>query len=143
MFELGRAVTREYIASVLGGSAEPYLPQDQTGRVVAACVRFDLNPDAPEVILPGTGPVIEASAKEFCKGYAVPTFVKLAVGEWMFVGRYRVVRRTTDLEVVEQHQAKAELLGRGRKGSERITMVLYLEPAGDYYDLRIEGVRKP
>ena len=72
MFDLGKPYTREYIASIVGGLAEPYLPQDTAGRVVAVCVRYDLNPDAPDIILPGTGPVIEASAREFCKGYPAP-----------------------------------------------------------------------
>jgi hypothetical protein len=54
----------------------------------------------------------------------------------MFVGNYRVVKHSKDPKIIEQHQAKAELLGRGRKGSDKITLVLYLEPVGDYFDLR-------
>jgi hypothetical protein len=80
--------------------------------------------------------VIEASAREFCKGYPAPAFIKLAVGEWVFVGNYRVVKHSKDPTVIEQHQKKAELLGRSRKGSDKITQVLDLEPVGDYFDLR-------
>ena len=52
MFELGKCYTRETIAvqDTVG-----YLPLDGNGKVEAGCFRSDLNPDAPEIILPGTG----------------------------------------------------------------------------------------
>src|SRR5262249_10528959 len=116
MFKLGETYTREYIASIVGGSIEAYLPQDNTGRVVAVCVRPAYTPHAPDIILPGSGDVIQASAREFCNRYPARTFVRLAKGEWMFVGQYRVHSTSADPAVIEQHQAKAALSGRSRKG---------------------------
>jgi hypothetical protein len=82
--------------------------------------------------------VIEASAREFCKGYPAPTFIKLAVGEWLYVGDYRVIKSSTDAAEIEKHQANAASYGRSRKGSDKITMVLELRPVGSYYDWRAE-----
>ncbi len=90
-FSLGTKYTRAYIAGVLGGDPISYLPQDSTGRVVAGCYRPDLNPDVPDIVLPGSGNQIESSAREYCNGrYAIPTFVKLTENEWIYVGMYFV-----------------------------------------------------
>lgn len=136
MFELGQCYRRENIAAE--DIEERYLPLDSSGRVAAGCFRFDLNPDAPEIVLPGTGPIIESSAEEFRRGgYAVPTFIKLDIGKWQYVGNYRVVDSSRDPKLIEQHQDRAEQYGRTRTRREwKITEVLYLQPVGDYYDWR-------
>ena len=137
MFQLGKNYSRDFIASVAGGNPRRYLPQDQTGRVVAGCYRHDLNPDVPKVILPGSGPLIEASALEYRTGkYAVPTFVKLTKNEWIYVGMYSVKDFSDDPKEIARHQANATLFGRGETGEDRITAVLYLEPVGPHFDLR-------
>jgi hypothetical protein len=142
-FELGRRYARDFIATIVGDIEERYLPLDETGRVGAVCVRHDLNPDAPDMVLPGTGHIIQSTAEEFLRGgHAVPTFIKLAVDEWQHVGNYRVVDSSTDPTVIQQHQERAALFGRKRTGREKITMVLYLEPVGDYYDWRNEALCK-
>ena len=142
MFELGNCYTREIIAAE--DSEERYLPLDGNGKVAAGCFRYDLNPDAPEIVLPGTGAIIELAADEFRRGgYSVPTFIKLAIGRWQYVGNYHVVKFSTDPELIEQHQERAAQLGdRKRTGREKITMVLYLEPVGDYFDWRNEVRRE-
>jgi hypothetical protein len=139
VFELGKCYRRESIA--VEDTEERYLPLDGAGKVAAGCFRYDLNPDAPDIVLPGTGPIIESSADEFrLGGYAVPTFIKLDVGEWQYVGNYRVANSSKAPELIEQHQKRAEQYGRTRTRREwKITQVLYLEPVGDYYDWR-EGV---
>ncbi len=142
MFELGKCYRRENIA--IEDIEERYLPLDGSGKVAAGCFRYDLNPDAPEIVLPGTGPIIESSAEEFRRGgYAVHTFIKLDVGEWQHVGNYRVVNSSKDPKLIEQQQERAEQYGRKRTKREwKITEVLYLEPVGDYYDWRKEVLRK-
>jgi hypothetical protein len=141
MFQLGTKYTRDYIASIAGGDPVPYLPQDPTGRVVAGCYRPDLNPDVPDIVLPGTGSQIEASAREYRNGrYAIPTFVKLAQNGWLYVGMYIVKDFSDDPKEIARQQVKANLVGRGTKGREKITMVLYLEPVGPHFDLRSERV---
>jgi hypothetical protein len=91
------------------------------------------------------GPTIESSADKLKQGgYAVPTFIKLDISKWQFVGNYRVVKSSKDPKLIELHQAKAEQYGRKRTRHEwKITQVLYLEPVGDYYDWRKEVLRKP
>ena len=50
MFEIGKEYSREDIHQVTGGSKHAFLPV-KGGKVVAARLRPDLNPHAPEVIL--------------------------------------------------------------------------------------------
>ena len=50
MFELSKQYSREAIHSACGGSKQAFLPA-KNGRVVAACLRMDLNPQAPDVII--------------------------------------------------------------------------------------------
>jgi hypothetical protein len=142
MFELGKCYRRESIAAE--DSEERYLPLDGGGKVAAGCFRYDLNPDAPEIVLPRTGPIIESSADEFRRGgYAVPTFIKLDIGEWQYVGNYRVVNSSIDSKLIEQHQERAEQFGRKRTRRDwKITQVLYLEPVGDHYDWRKKEIQK-
>ena len=141
-FELGKCYRREDIAKE--DIEERYLPLNSRGEIDAACFRHDLNPDAPEIVLPGTGPIIESSADEFRRGgYAVPTFIKLDVGRWQYVGAYRVKDSSIDPKVIEHHQAKSEQYGRNRTKREwKISQVLYLEPIGDYFDWKNEVLRK-
>jgi hypothetical protein len=47
-----------------------------------------------------------------------------------------VVKHSTDPKIIEQHQAKAEVLGCARKRTDKITMVLFPEPVGCFFDLR-------
>ena len=58
IFELGQAYTRPEIRAAAGGGLQDYLPPAD-GVVVCGCFNPDLNPDAPDVILPGFGPGIE------------------------------------------------------------------------------------
>ena len=63
-FRIGHHYTRNQISDELGGSAQYYLPMVD-GQVVAACLKPELNPDAPRVVLPGRGGIIESSAEQF------------------------------------------------------------------------------
>ncbi len=130
-WKLGKKYTRAEIAATLGGSEISYLPMEG-GTVVCGCFTYEDNPQLPDIILPGARSDIEAEAAEFRKGYAVPVFVKLASNEWLHVGNYRVVSWSTDPAEIERHQV---LSGRDRKGRDRISQVLHLEPVGEYFDL--------
>ena len=115
--------TRAHIKMVLGGSAIGYLPNvDQ--RVVCGCFNKQCNPDAPDVIIPGTGPEIEYSARIFCNQKTpVPIFIKLRPNCWQYVGDYKVKSFTTNRDVIAQHH----------KGSitrlDTVTRVIFLECA--------------
>lgn len=120
-FERHKHYTRSDIHAAVGGSVQAYLPT--LGKaVVAACLNPAQNPQAPEVVLVGRGPRIEATAEQFVRqGSAVPTFVKRQANQWEFVGDYWAVRQCFDSNEIEHHARTA-----GRVGD--VTSVLFLEP---------------
>lgn len=82
MFERQKTYTREQIHAALGGDTWSYLPASG-GRVIAGCFRTDLNPGAPEVILPGTGDRIEDRAEMLAaQPEPIPVFLKDATNRW-------------------------------------------------------------
>jgi hypothetical protein len=119
-FAVGQTYTRGEIREALGGDLSSYLPHVD-GRVVCGCFRFDLNPDAPDVILPGRGPQIERWARIFAtQRDFIPCFVKADSNAWEYVGRFCVRRVISDA---------VELRARARAASrppEDLSMVLYL-----------------
>ena len=129
MFELGSAFTREQIYARVGGSLQSCLP-DVEGRVVAACLRLDMNPDAPGlkpgapgVILAGEGEGVERAAELLTgQGEPVPTFLKRRTGEWEYVGEFGAQRCSRDPEEISAHSQRS---GRGD-----IIMVIHMVPAG-------------
>ena len=104
-FTLGRKYTRKEISNTLGGSEIDFLPTEN-GEVVCGCFRLEHNPDAPNVVLPGTGVVIERTAKIFCaQEHHVPIFIRCRVNEWEYVGDYKSVRHSTDpVEIAAHHK---------------------------------------
>jgi hypothetical protein len=113
--------TRSDIHAQLGGSMQSYLPT-VNGQVVAACLKKseDMNPKAPDIILPGTGEVVQRTAQQFEKqNYAVPTFIKREVGHWEYVGNYKVVRQSFDTQEIAKHSKDANRM-------DDVTSVLFL-----------------
>jgi hypothetical protein len=107
MFENGKTYTREDIHRQLGGDVQSYLPH-VGGQVVAACLRPDTNPDAPRVILPGTGEGIERSADLLVgQKTPVPTFLKRRSGEWEYVGDFVVERWSQDSAELAEHSRRS------------------------------------
>lgn len=102
-----------------------YLPTDNK-RVVCGCFTLDHNPEAPDIIIPGTGKVIEREAKLFCEqDHPVPIFIKRRPNEWEYVGHYKAVRFSTDPKDIAAHH----------KGSitplSEVTRVIFLGAAGN------------
>ena len=119
MFVKGNKYTRSEIHSVLGGSVQSYLPT-KSGRVVCGAFTLNLNPDAPRIVLPGTGPRIKQSARLFAKQQsAIPIFIKRQVNAWEYVGFYKVERIVEDRNIIEEHEQRS-----GRMNE--ISMVLFL-----------------
>lgn len=103
VFIVGHRYTRKAISGILGGSEVEYLPTENK-RVLCGCFTLDHNPEAPDIIIPGTGKVIEREAKLFCEqDHPVPIFLKRRVNEWEYVGHYKVVRFTTDPQEIAAH----------------------------------------
>ena len=96
MFEIGAEYTRDDIHAQCGGSKQAYLPT-VTGKVVAVCVKPELNPRAPQVILCGQGPRIAAAGALLAKqAGVVPVFIKRGVKRWEYRGLMRVLAAYTD-----------------------------------------------
>ena len=113
MFNVGSEYTRNVIHSHLGGSKQSYLPT-VAGTVVAACIKPKLNPQAPNVILCGKGPVIAASAAALAKQTEpVPVFIKRGVNRWEFQGKFQVIAAHS-----AGPQFSALVAGSGREASD-------------------------
>ncbi len=118
-FTLGGIYTRAEIHAALGGGMQSYLPH-VGGRVVCGCFNPVLNPDAPDVVLPGFGPGIERWAAVFASQVVgVPCFLKRATNVWEYVGEFRVRERDTRPEEIQRWAAVA--------GRTDVSMVLHLD----------------
>jgi hypothetical protein len=119
-FAVNRLYTRQEIATELGGDEVSYLPH-RDGRIVCACIGRELNPDAPAVILPGSGPDIVRWAEVFAEQREfVPVFLKRATNAWKYVGNYRVAERSLDRDQIDRWEAVSNRIG-------ELSMVLFLE----------------
>jgi hypothetical protein len=95
MFEMGKDYAREYIHVVCGGNKQAFLPTKQ-GRVVAACLRQDLNPQAPEVVLCNSTASARAAGRTLSKQEGkIPVFIEQGAGKLRFVGEYSVAESFT------------------------------------------------
>lgn len=121
MFRLQECYTRKQIYGLIGGNLQSYLPH-VGGQVVCACLRTDTNPDAPNVILPGTGKGIEHAAELLGHQHEpVPSFLKRHVNRWEYVGMFRMDRVSREPVEIQKHAERA--------GRSDITMVIYMTPA--------------
>lgn len=132
MFQLHKSYTRQEIHDVVGGSLQSYLP-NKGGQICCACLNTDFDPDAPHVILPGTGKGIEYAAKLLVsQDEPIPTFIKRKVNEWEYVGMFRVERFSKDFREIRKYARESNRTD--------ITMVIYMAPAEqDLTGLAIPG----
>lgn len=71
---------------------------EKRGAIICACLRADLNPSAPWEILVGNGPAQRRKAELLSRqSDPIPVFVKLAVDQWEYWGRFRVERLEQDI----------------------------------------------
>lgn len=95
MFNVGCEYTRDDIHDRLGGSKQSYLPTT-SGRVVAACVKLEMNPQAPKVVLCGRGKVIATAGASLAKQHEpIPIFIKRGVNRWEYQGTFKVTAAHT------------------------------------------------
>jgi hypothetical protein len=124
-FLVGQRYARRVITQETQGNYQKYLPF-HNGQVVCGLVRQDLNPDAPEEILPGDTDEIRHYAWVFARqDYPVPIFVKRQDRdkELEFVGNWKVAQfPITDPAEIKK---RAERAG----GRSDISMILRLERA--------------
>ncbi len=90
MFEMNKDYTSEYIHVVCGGNKHSFLPS-KLGKVVAACLRQDLSPQAPEVILCNGGAAARAAGRTLSKqGGKIPVFIEQTTEKLRYVGEFSV-----------------------------------------------------
>ncbi|KVU97538.1 hypothetical protein WK75_00300 [Burkholderia ubonensis] len=95
MFEMNKNYTREFIHTACGGSKQAFLPT-KNGKVVAACLRTDLNPHAPDVIICDGSASARAAARTLAnQGGAIPVFIKVETDAFRFVGLFVVSESLT------------------------------------------------
>ncbi|GGD00719.1 hypothetical protein [Undibacterium terreum] len=90
MFELNKDYSRENIHQTVGGNKESFLPASR-GKIVAACLRPDLNPRAPEYIVCNSGAAARASGFTLSRQIdPVPVFIRQDSDRYRFVGHFVV-----------------------------------------------------
>jgi hypothetical protein len=124
-FVVGQCYSRREITQKTHGNYQKYLPFHK-GHVVCGLLRQDLNPDAPEEILPGdTAEICHYAAVFARQEYAVPIFVNRGDHDKKleFVGNWKVAQPpiTDPAEI----KIRAERAG----GRDDISMVLKLKRA--------------
>ena len=88
MFEIGKEYSREDIHQVTGGCKQAFLPV-KGGKVVAARLRQDLNPNAPEVIVCGSSAAARAAGRTLARQTdPIPVFVRTASDRFRYMGEY-------------------------------------------------------
>ena len=122
-FANGQLYSRKEISAALGGSEIEFLPTVNK-LVVCGCFTLDHNPEAPAIVIPGTGRIIQREANQFCnQDYPIPIFIKRRVNEWEYVGDYKAVRHSTDAaEITAHHRGSITPL-------DKVTRVIFLKRA--------------
>jgi hypothetical protein len=88
MFEIGKEYSREDIHQVTGGCKQAFLPM-KGGKVVAARLRQDLNPYAPDVIVCDSTAAARAAGRTLARQTdPVPVFVRTASDRFRYMGEY-------------------------------------------------------
>jgi len=88
MFEVGKEYSREDIHQVTGGCKQAFLPV-KGGRVVAARLRQDLNPYAPDVIVCDGSAAARAAGRTLARqSDPIPVFIRTATDRFRYMGDY-------------------------------------------------------
>jgi hypothetical protein len=88
MFEINKTYSRDDIHAACGGDKQAFLPI-RNGKVVAACIRPEHNPLAPEVIICSNGSSARAAGKTLSKQTeAIPVFIKTDAELFRYLGQF-------------------------------------------------------
>ena len=96
-------VTTKELAELLAGGDSYIRTKDNIVKGLAITTKK--NPEAPEIIVVGTGPVIVKNAKLFLESKTyVPVYVKQDTNKWKFMGNYKADSYNQDSQIVEQYR---------------------------------------
>ncbi len=122
-FEIGHDYTRAAIHAAVGGSRRSCLPA-RDGVVRAACLLATLNPQAPHVMLCGTGPQNGAAGALLAQQVVpVPIFIKQAVNRWRYAGSFVVTASFDAGPRFERHLAAS------MRTRDSVSRIVLLAPA--------------
>ena len=92
------------------------------GVVRGIAIRRDLNPEAPEVVLVGSGKQRQQRARKYYEsGVSVPAFVKRETDAWEYIGNYRAVDYSESKPTIGKYTT-------GKRKPGTVAGVLLLEP---------------
>jgi hypothetical protein len=133
MLTIGETYRRKEITAELGGSMIDFLPM-VNGKVVCACLREELNPSAPKIILAGFGPQREKSAAILSKQFGeIPVFIRWEnESEWEYVGDFEVEKSSTNSKEIKELDNR-----KNPKGG--ISRVIYLKEISKSKSLRLRA----
>jgi hypothetical protein len=133
MLTIGKTYKRKEIAAELGGSTIDFLPM-VNGKVVCACLREELNPSAPKIILAGFGPQREKSAAILSKQFGeIPVFIKWEnKSAWEYVGDFEVEGSSTNPKEIKERDNR-------KNRSEGISRIIYLREISKNKSLRLRA----
>lgn len=96
-------LTTDQLAQVLAGGDSYIRTKDNVVKGLA--ITTEKNPEAPEVIVVGTGTRIIANAKLFLQQQQyVPVYVKQSVNSWKYLGNYKATSYSQNPTVIEKHR---------------------------------------
>jgi hypothetical protein len=88
MFELNKDYSREIIHQTVGGNKDSFLPAYR-GKIVAACLRPELNPRAPEYIVCNSGADARAAGLTLSRQTEpVPIFIRQDSDRYRYIGHF-------------------------------------------------------
>ena len=111
-------VTTKELGKLLAGG-DSYI-RTKNGEVKGLAINFDKNPDAPEIIVIGDGPIIIKNAQLLlASNKYVPLYIKQKVNSWNYVGLFRAKEIKTDLASINRY--------RKHRDKDHIYGILFLE----------------
>lgn len=109
--------TAELAIRTAGG--DDYI-RTKDGEVKGLALNPSLNHEAPNVVVVGKGPRIEARARQFVEsGLTVPTYMKRGTNAWEWIGNYQATEFKTDSASIRKH--------RGDRPFDGVAGILFLE----------------
>ena len=105
--QVGDILTRDELSNYVGAGGDSCFLHNQN-IVVAIAMNPELNPDAPEILLVGKGPMKEKYAATLLTSEAyVPTFIKRASHQWEYMGVFKAAKIEHNREVIAEHSRRS------------------------------------
>ena len=108
------------LAALTAGGTDFIRTKD--GVVKGIAIRRDLNPEAPEIVLVGTGPIRQSRARLYVdSGLSVPAYVKRDIDVWEYIGDFRAISYSEEQSAIAAHTTS-------KRNPNSVAGVLILEP---------------